>query len=55
MDAAGALALRRYIESRRAAGFVEAAPEKARIVEPSGLPHIDDYVRAFHDSAATAD
>ena len=50
MDAAGALALRKYIEAHNG-GRLTAAPETARPFEPSSFPHIDAYLRAFYDSA----
>jgi hypothetical protein len=50
MDAAGALALRKYIEAHNG-GRLTDAPEKARPFEPSAFPHIDAYLQAFYDSA----
>jgi len=50
MDAAGALALRKYIEAHNG-GRLTDAPEKVRPFEPSSFPHIDAYLRAFHESA----
>jgi len=42
---AGAILLRRYIQNRRDSGLIEpAAP-----IEPSSLPIIDAWVRAFHE------
>jgi hypothetical protein len=49
MDAAGALALRNYIEARNG-GLPVVADEKALAFEPSAFPHIDAYLRAFHES-----
>lgn len=50
MDAAGALALRKYIEAHNG-GRLADAPEKVRPFEPSAFPHIDAYLQAFYDSA----